>query len=172
MTRTSARNARLRVRLRCPMSDGSASELDLMNRVGGVMRTLHAVVAGCNPLPDALAQYIPTNPPRFMYRDVLDQGDRSRAFVHELGHTSLHPPDTSVNTEINGLDEERAIHEAASRVCDHYGVIGYRELMIAHGVTIEPPLPSDSKLVDSLMARLIEALDDPTRIPASWGTPI
>jgi hypothetical protein len=140
----------------------SNAEDDLAAAVAGVVRALGAHLYGFNHLPGALVEYRPTIPPRFHYRDVLrTPQQRAPALVHEFCHVVLHPPGSQSGGEHEHPDEERAVHEAADRICKARGVEGYRSLMASHGVVVTPTLPEDEPLVDSVTERVLSALEDP-----------
>ena len=91
------------------------------------------------------------------------------AFVHELGHASLHPPGTNDNP--NGDHdpaEERAVNTAAAEVCASYGVTDYREVFATHGLEFAPVTaaePDRRALVDTIVRRLTDALAHPDTDP-------
>jgi hypothetical protein len=145
-------------------------EEELAERVDSVLGRIHAIVAGADHLPSALAQYSPTIPPRFLYRTVLDETTRGIAFVHELAHACLHPPGAEDEDPTN-MREERCAHAAAHLVCRSHGVHGYTELMVTNGVVPEPVEPGDQELVDIMVARVEAALAAPQALPV-WGEPV
>ncbi len=116
---------------------------DLVARVSSAVKTLGGSVFGFDPLPNALAMYIPAVPPRFLYRTELTQRERAIAFVHELAHASLHPPGSKGSGENSDPWEERCAHEAARLVCVGYSVYDYIGVMASHGVIPDALMPAD-----------------------------
>jgi hypothetical protein len=143
---------------------------DLVARVSSAIMTLGGSVFGFDPLPNALAMYIPAVPPRFLYRTELNQRERALAFVHELAHASLHPPGSEGDGGSDDPQEERCAHEAARLVCVSYGVNDYIKMMASHGVIPEALLLADQPFVDLMVDRIGEALENPNDLPA-WASP-
>ena len=150
-------------------TDAEAAEDALADRVYAVLPLLHISVFGFSALPNALAEYVPSIPPRFLYREALStRALRAQAFVHELCHVFLHPPGSAEDTaEHESVDEERAVHEAAAHICLAFEVDGYRRLMEGNGVQIAAPEPEDSELIERLVVEVSAVLKDPI-VASSW----
>lgn len=144
---------------------GAAEQL--RDRVDDVIRQLGGVIAGTSSLQNALACYVPSVPPRFLYRAELDPDERGRAFVHELCHAALHPPGSPVSGEHEDLFEERCAHVAADRICRLNDVHDYREIMASHSVAIEQALAEDEPVVSEMLARVSAVLEHP-ELATAW----
>jgi hypothetical protein len=98
---------------------------ELGSRVNLLRAQFGSSVFVMSGMTGALSVYQPTEPPRFLFSDVLTQDEMSLAGLHELGHLVLHLPGSTDPNPNETPEEENLVHAASATVCDHFGVGGY-----------------------------------------------
>ncbi len=137
-----------------PASDiQDATDDAFVGRVDRLLRTLGAMVYGFSGMTDALAEYRPTVPPRYLYSDVLTtKKERELAFSHELRHAYLHPSGSEEPKDEHGAPERSA---SSTRPPPEFATPSeateYRELIDRRKVVIAPVGESDKPLVEEVV---------------------
>jgi hypothetical protein len=144
---------------------------ELTQRVDVILRHLKCLVARVDRLENGISMYVSTDPPRVLYVDSLTSHERLLASVHELTHAALHPPGSDDYDEDEyHHHEEPSAHVAAARICAHFGVLDYTDVMRKRGVSEHHLGPQNDTMAEMMFQRVTAALSRPHLQP-EWVQP-